>query len=43
MSNCDGVLQIDASLSPMDFEKYALPYCGHRVRLAAAREADRVI
>jgi hypothetical protein len=35
----DGVPQIGSSLSPEDFERYALPYCGHRERLAAVRKA----
>jgi hypothetical protein len=33
----DSVSQIGATLSPIDFEKYARPYCCHRERLAAAQ------
>ncbi len=34
----DGVPQIGAKLSASDFEKFALPYCGYRERLNAARK-----
>ena len=37
----DGVPQIGSTLSAEDFERYALPYCGHRERLAAARRVYR--
>ena len=34
----DGVPQIGSSLSAADYDRYARPYCGHRERLAAARD-----
>ena len=37
----DGVPEIGSTLSAEDFEKYALPYCSHRERLAAARCINR--
>lgn len=37
----DGVPHIGSSLSAADFDMYARPYCGHRERLAAARNAIR--
>lgn len=36
-SNWDEVPNLVEKLSPADFEMYAMPYCGHRERLAAAR------
>lgn len=38
----DGVPEIGSSLSASDFEKYARPYCGHRERLAAARDHIKI-
>ncbi len=38
-SNWDAVPALEGKLSRADFVKYAQPYCGHRVRLAAARRA----
>ncbi len=40
-SNWDTVPEVGARLSGSDFEKYAQPYCGHRARLEAARQACR--
>jgi hypothetical protein len=37
----DGVPQIGSSLSAEDYRLYARPYCGHRERLAAARDRGR--
>jgi hypothetical protein len=37
----DGVPKIGASLSAEDYDRYARPYCGHRERLAAARDEIR--
>jgi len=37
----DGVPGLLATLTPADFAEYALPYCGHRQRLAEARAAWR--
>ncbi len=37
----DGVPMLKATLSPIDFGKYARPYCGHRERLENARARCR--